>query len=278
MLSSRDMRLSHKDFDALQRTILELYEYRELETFRKLAPGLFLKIVPADHFCLVGYDLDPAARRARMIDCLESDPRLTREPVPNLEVIVWEHPFTRYFAGGGAQTALMFSDFFSSAQLRNSLLWEPICQVLKFDRNISLPVASSRGRAALSLGRRGKDFTESDRLMLNLLRTHFNQAQRNAVLATARKAAGAKPLAAYSLTPRETEIGHWIAGGKTNPEIAIILQANRRTVEKHMERILEKLGVENRVAAAVLIAGAARESLTAFAPDQSPPHHLTRLP
>src|SRR5437870_684036 len=157
----------------------------------------------------------------------------------------------------------MFSDFFSSAQLRNSLLWEPICQVLKFDRNISLPVvASSRGRFAISLGRRGKDFTESDRLMLNLLRTHFNQAQRNAVLATARKAAGAKPLAAYSLTPRETEIGHWIAGGKTNPEIAIILQANRRTVEKHMERILEKLGVENRVAAAVLIAGAARESLT----------------
>ena len=83
---------------------------------------------------------------------------------------------------------------------------------------------------------------------------------------------------AFGLTPREREIASWVAKGKTNPEIAIILQANRRTVEKHMERILEKLGVENRVAAAVLIAGAARESLTAFAPDQSPPHHLTRLP
>src|SRR5207248_3835556 len=145
-------------------------------------------------------------------------------------------------------------------------------------RAISLPVASSRAPGAVSLGRRGKDFTERDRLILNLLRRHFNQAHRNGELATDRRDAGAKPLASYGLTPRESEIGHWIAGGKTNPEIAIILQANRRTIEKHMERILDKLGVENRVAAAVLIAGTARESLTAFAPDQSPPHHLTRLP
>src|SRR5439155_23405448 len=130
----------------------------------------------------------------------------------------------------------------------------------------------------LPLGSRGKDFTERVRLMRKLLRAHYNRGRRNAVLATARKAAGAKPLAAYSLTPRATEIGHWIAGGKTNPEIAIILEANRRTIEKHMERILEKLGVENRVAAALLIAGAASQSLNAFAPDQSPPHHLTRLP
>ena len=47
-----------------------------------------------------------------------------------------------------------------------------------------------------------------------------------------------------------------MAKGKTNPEIAIILQANRRTVEKHMERILEKLGVENRASAAVMVAQA----------------------
>jgi len=41
-----------------------------------------------------------------------------------------------------------------------------------------------------------------------------------------------------------------------SPEIAIILSISVRTVEKHMEKILEKLGVENRAAAAVMIANA----------------------
>jgi DNA-binding CsgD family transcriptional regulator len=61
---------------------------------------------------------------------------------------------------------------------------------------------------------------------------------------------------AYDLTPRETEIAHWVTGGKSNPEIAIILRCSARTVEKHMEKILQKLGVQNRAAAAVVVARA----------------------
>lgn len=51
------------------------------------------------------------------------------------------------------------------------------------------------------------------------------------------------------LTPREREVLAWVADGKTNPEIALILAASRRTVEKHMERILAKLALENRAQA-----------------------------
>ena len=57
----------------------------------------------------------------------------------------------------------------------------------------------------------------------------------------------------YGLTGRETEIAEWVAAGKTNPEIAMILRISARTVEKHMERVLGKLGVENRTAAALII-------------------------
>jgi DNA-binding CsgD family transcriptional regulator len=103
-----------------------------------------------------------------------------------------------------------------------------------------------------------RDFTERDRLMLNLLQRHFDQAHHNAKLATARVAAPAKPLAAYDLTPRETEIARWVAAGKTNPEISIILNCGVRTIEKHMERILEKIGVENRTTAAAVIVRAER--------------------
>jgi DNA-binding CsgD family transcriptional regulator len=42
----------------------------------------------------------------------------------------------------------------------------------------------------------------------------------------------------------------WVTIGKTNTDIGIILNMSRRTVQKHLERTYQKLGVENRTAAA----------------------------
>lgn len=59
-------------------------------------------------------------------------------------------------------------------------------------------------------------------------------------------------LQSLGLTARETEVLHWIACGKTNSEIAIILGMSVSTAKKHTEHILQKLGVETRTAAAAL--------------------------
>ncbi len=68
---------------------------------------------------------------------------------------------------------------------------------------------------------------------------------------------GAVPsrLANASLTPRETEVLSWLAKGKTNRDIGDILGMSHRTVNKHLEHIFEKLGVETRSAAAALATG-----------------------
>lgn len=52
------------------------------------------------------------------------------------------------------------------------------------------------------------------------------------------------------LTARESEVLSWVARGKTNRDIAEILGMSPRTVNKHLEHIFEKLGVETRTAAA----------------------------
>lgn len=62
--------------------------------------------------------------------------------------------------------------------------------------------------------------------------------------------AGPAELVRLGLTPRQSEVLYWIAQGKTNAEIAIILGASPRTIDKHVEQLLERLGVENRLAAA----------------------------
>ncbi|MDB5524405.1 MAG: bacterial regulatory s, luxR family protein [Rhizobium sp.] len=55
----------------------------------------------------------------------------------------------------------------------------------------------------------------------------------------------------FSLTSRESEVLVWIAKGKSNRDIGEILGLSARTVNKHLEQIYVKLGVENRASAAV---------------------------
>lgn len=59
------------------------------------------------------------------------------------------------------------------------------------------------------------------------------------------------PLEALGLSPREAEVLLWMAQGKKNEEISIILGCSSNTIKKHVMHVLEKLGVETRNAAAV---------------------------
>ena len=62
------------------------------------------------------------------------------------------------------------------------------------------------------------------------------------------------------LTTREGEVLSWLSKGKTNRDIAQILGLSPRTVDKHLEQIYAKLGVENRTAAAAIATGASRRN------------------
>ena len=55
----------------------------------------------------------------------------------------------------------------------------------------------------------------------------------------------------FGLTQRESEVLMWIARGKSNRDIGDILGLSPRTVNKHLEQVYTKLGVENRASAAI---------------------------
>jgi DNA-binding CsgD family transcriptional regulator len=74
--------------------------------------------------------------------------------------------------------------------------------------------------------------------------------QRALIISERRRQVPPGALASLGLSPREAQVLAWVAEGKTNGEIGIILAARPRTVAKHLERIFRKLGVETRTAAA----------------------------
>jgi DNA-binding CsgD family transcriptional regulator len=55
---------------------------------------------------------------------------------------------------------------------------------------------------------------------------------------------------AFRLTPREADVLLWTARGKSNKDMSEILNISARTVNKHLEQIFIKIGVENRASAA----------------------------
>jgi DNA-binding response OmpR family regulator len=65
----------------------------------------------------------------------------------------------------------------------------------------------------------------------------------------------ARLTAAFPLTPREAEVLFWVIKGKTDRDIGDILGTSPRTVNKHLEHVFEKLGVETRTAAARVAMG-----------------------
>ena len=60
-----------------------------------------------------------------------------------------------------------------------------------------------------------------------------------------------KPLEALGLTPREGEVLLWVAQGKGNHDVGLLLQMSESTVKRHLLHIFEKLGVESRTAASL---------------------------
>lgn len=96
---------------------------------------------------------------------------------------------------------------------------------------------------------------DGDRLTVQLIRW---DARRLILLRERRLAALQDALPTLGLTRRETEILTWLSRGKTDGEIATILDISPRTVSHTLERVYRKLGVETRVAAIAKIADIVR--------------------
>jgi DNA-binding CsgD family transcriptional regulator len=251
--------LTARDFEAIQSAILELNSFGDFTAFRKALPATMLRLIPADYF--VWNELAFIKGLPHAVDFAESKPGVLLPFIKRLYPVFTEHPFNREFLQNPDPSPLLFSDFYTLKKLYATPLYKiAYGPVEGWSRQLSVPIHLHPGLiSSLNFCDRRRNFTERDRAVLNTIKPFFKQAYQNTEITSARTTA-AGPLLRYQLTTREGEIGLWLSEGKSNPEIASITGISARTVEKHVENILAKLGVENRTSAAVMIASARKQS------------------
>ncbi|MCU4412713.1 response regulator transcription factor [Acinetobacter sp. WU_MDCI_Axc73] len=95
----------------------------------------------------------------------------------------------------------------------------------------------------------------SERFQLKLLTPKPNEKPHNYLVQIKKSIPNTQDILKHckELTQREAEVMHWLILGKTNKDIAEILDLSPRTVNKHLEHIFEKFAVETRTAAVSLV-------------------------
>lgn len=346
-------RLGLQDLKTLQSCTAELYAIGDLATFGGRVISVLSTAVPGDLTVYAQMDL----RRGTISWNPEATAAIGLSDGPQIYAShIGDMPMVKSYRRGDG-SAVKISDFVTQREFRGTALYN------EFYRPAGLEYHMAKGLpgptelvTAIGILRKRRDFSERDRLLLNLLRPHLNQSYLNAVtvtrmeqdlalmrqgidalaegvvsmtrdgrvvLMTSRARAwiaeywgptrqGAAPddlrrwfrlceeqldadgdaplapaplliqrtgrrltvrlvcdgdhrlllfsehvserhperLEALGLSRREAEVLAWVAEGKTNADVATILGASTRTIDKHLQHIFGKLGVETRTAAA----------------------------
>jgi DNA-binding CsgD family transcriptional regulator len=159
------------------------------------------------------------------------------------------HPLVRFHAGHANGGSHRISDSLSRAAFRETPLYNDYYRRIGIDHVIAVPLYVDRGLlVSFVLNRKGRDFSDREKALLDLVREPLAALYRHAL-------SRARPFGALPVTARERQVLEWLAAGKTDREIGQILGTSPRTVQKHLQHIYEKLGVETRTAAVMRALG-----------------------
>ncbi len=161
----------------------------------------------------------------------------------------------RWDAGVNGGRPFCRSDFFSVRQFRELDIFAEVYAVLGIDNHCAVHVpCGPREVAFFGIERKGgPDFSVEERELLGVAQAHLGNARD---LAWARAESGGRGASAELLTraglaPREADVLALLADGKANGEIASALNLQINTVKGYVKEIFGKIGVPNRLAAAL---------------------------
>ena len=251
-------RLRKRDLEATLSYLRGLYNHRDPESFKQHVLATITNLVPSELTTYNELDL----RTSENVWEWEPTPSDFAELTEAFAMHMDENPCVAYYRRTGDGRAGRISDFLTQRELHGLGYYSEYLRRVSLEHRMSIVLPKDpHSVIALALGRSSRDFSERDRLVLDLLRPHLAQAHENAAdLARLQQeparldpSNGAllsrESFERFGLTGREAEILLGIARGQTNGQIAASLFISPFTVKTHLQRVYRKLGVGSRTEA-----------------------------
>lgn len=251
-------RLRHRDLESSLSYLRELYTQRDPASFKRHVLETITSLVPSELTTYNELDL----RTSKNVWEWEPTPSDFAELTEVFSVFMDENPCVAYYRRTGDGRATKLSDFLTQRELRGLGYYSDYLRKVGLEHRMSIVIPKPpHSVIALAFGRSGRDFSERDRRMLDLLRPHLTQAYDNAAALarlqeepvnsnqTEDALLTRESFERLGLTSREAEVLLCIARGQSNRHIAASLYVSPFTVKTHLQRVYRKLGVRGRTEA-----------------------------
>lgn len=169
--------LTQKDFHGLLTVLRELYRPMDAATLPARILATLSPIIPAD---IRSYNVVDSVGRQFSPIVDPSDAWLADGDQLFIQHVA-EHPLVLYHQCTGDGQAVKISDFLSQRQFRRLGLYNEIYKRLSVKTQIAFTLSTSSSTViGVALNRSQQDFSERERLLINLLRPHLIQAYQQA--------------------------------------------------------------------------------------------------
>jgi len=169
---------------------------------------------------------------------------ISRRELEVFDRYFYDHPLVREHGRNPTAVTRRIEDLLPSSAFQRTPLFNDYYRAIRIDHVMAVPIHVDRHvLVSFVVNRSKRGFSDRDRERVEVIRPHLGHLYR----LSARKNEALEEIEA--LTARERDVLGWLGAGKTDKDIAAILAISPRTVQKHLQRIYEKLGVETRTAA-----------------------------
>ncbi|MDQ3834808.1 MAG: helix-turn-helix transcriptional regulator [Actinomycetota bacterium] len=170
-------RLGQRDLDTFLSFLREIYAAPDLESFAARIVLALPKVVPSEW---TSYnEVNP--QRQTITWVMEPFPSDSSELVQAFAQHIPEHPLINHHQQTRDGRALKISDFLTQSQFHKLELYNEFYRRLEVEHQMAVILPAPAPLViGIAVNRSSRDFSERDRLLLNLLRSHLIQAYRNA--------------------------------------------------------------------------------------------------
>lgn len=244
-----------RDGDVLSREIIRLYEAEP--TLQTLPQAVFDGVARLTDADVVGFtEHHVSTQEFRALMSVEDDPAMRARAMQAFAVHRHSHPFWLTSPAFYGERALRESDFFTDEEYFALPIAQEAFLPSRAHRMMTIVIPHNDYVVTVTahrvVGR--PPFSDEERDRLQAYRSHLLRCYRQAQERTRVRLSVAERLrhAFPELTPRQLAVAVEIANGKSNEDIATVLDISIETVKAHAKAVYDKIGADTRHTAAVI--------------------------